>query len=281
MGKSLSVKIKIKNFSLVELLIVVTILIILTSLLLPSLTKAIEMGNIVSCQSNIRQIHLGYSFYESDFSSYPPTHTQGFGPGPNAYAQHGYHPFALDFLVVRNQYLTFQNKNALYSKESSVTSCPSYDRHFYASYDRYYNWVLDPVKLTQPVTYSFSLYVGIFNGAMPNGVENEASIPKHKMISSKDILKPSKRAYMLDGLHRTEYDVDTSSGLPYFNRAYVVNIRTPYGNNSGKLMGLHNDGENVAFFDGHVEHIEDLVLDPYINSDRNTNQYGLFYDLAK
>ena len=57
-------------FTLLELLIVVSIIMILAGILLPALVKAKESSRQISCASNERQIGLAYIAYAGDFDSW-------------------------------------------------------------------------------------------------------------------------------------------------------------------------------------------------------------------
>lgn len=59
-------------FTLVELLIVISIIAILTSILLPSLNKAREKAKAITCLSNFRQIGMGMHEYTDDNRDYLP-----------------------------------------------------------------------------------------------------------------------------------------------------------------------------------------------------------------
>ncbi len=64
---------KKQAFTLVELLVVIGIIAVLISILLPSLNKAREQGNIVKCASNIRQLALAVTNYATENKGkYPP-----------------------------------------------------------------------------------------------------------------------------------------------------------------------------------------------------------------
>ena len=54
------------GFTLIELLVVITIIATMTSILLPSLNKCKELAKKMTCQSNIKQITLGWSVYFID-----------------------------------------------------------------------------------------------------------------------------------------------------------------------------------------------------------------------
>ena len=61
-----SPKIKLSGFTLVELLVVISIISMLMSILLPSLSRAREAGKRVNCLSNLRQLTMAWYFYAMD-----------------------------------------------------------------------------------------------------------------------------------------------------------------------------------------------------------------------
>jgi prepilin-type N-terminal cleavage/methylation domain-containing protein/prepilin-type processing-associated H-X9-DG protein len=66
-------KSKSHAFTLIELLVVIAIIAILAGLLLPSLSRAKESGQRISCNNNLRQLDLSFLMYVSDNSDTIPT----------------------------------------------------------------------------------------------------------------------------------------------------------------------------------------------------------------
>ena len=58
------------GFTLVELLVVITILVILAALLLPALSSAKQKAKEVQCRNNVRQLTLASSIYAADSGSH-------------------------------------------------------------------------------------------------------------------------------------------------------------------------------------------------------------------
>lgn len=65
-------KVKISNFTLVELLVVISIIAILAAMLLPALNKARNKARGTSCESNIRQMNAANLLYCTDYGYYMP-----------------------------------------------------------------------------------------------------------------------------------------------------------------------------------------------------------------
>jgi prepilin-type processing-associated H-X9-DG protein len=68
-----------RNFTLIELMIVITIIVILCSLLLPALQKAREVSKRSVCASNLKQIGMAFHIYTSDYNGFFPWYVDASG----------------------------------------------------------------------------------------------------------------------------------------------------------------------------------------------------------
>ncbi len=63
---------RVAGFTLVELLVVISIVVILISLLLPALSRAKELALRTACASNLHQLGVALFAYASEYHRYPP-----------------------------------------------------------------------------------------------------------------------------------------------------------------------------------------------------------------
>ena len=146
-----------RGFSLIELMMVLTVTVVLTGLLLPVLTQIKENAFRVMCSSNLRQIGFGITTYADENNNNLPYSYYG-QPGQNKQEMMAAHRGQGDAL--RN----WEGLGWLYVKmhlnSANVFYCPSHDsEHHFERYQNLYEKYRNMGAATEPI-YTNYQYVG-------------------------------------------------------------------------------------------------------------------------
>lgn len=95
------------GFTLVELLVVISIIGMLAGLLLPAVQGAREMGRRTTCINNQKNIALAFAQFEQAKGKYPQFRTEGTGLYTNAYNPAGSFPLPIENGVVSRQTISY------------------------------------------------------------------------------------------------------------------------------------------------------------------------------
>jgi prepilin-type N-terminal cleavage/methylation domain-containing protein/prepilin-type processing-associated H-X9-DG protein len=215
------------GFTLVELLVVISIIALLIALLLPALSKAKAVAHTVMCQSNLKQIYLGFAAYAAESTDYMPQLTSYsdvlgnsgyFGApklwGPNITA--GTYNFAL------NRWQVFKCPGE--EPEKLVTADSSYNGRPTTDFDNEF--------MRNSYAYNWSVGQGRY-GTPRKGFTRPTLAPDKATM----IMDARLWSYGWD-LFYFEWNVDTQYGID--NLAWAHGFRHP-----GKKA-------NMLYMDGHV-----------------------------
>jgi prepilin-type N-terminal cleavage/methylation domain-containing protein/prepilin-type processing-associated H-X9-DG protein len=126
------------GFTLVELLVVIGVIAVLLGMLLPAMSGARQHANAVKCASNLHQIGVGLTAYNSDYQGYiVPSYNMPFLPSPsyptppgtNGYSDTQAQPLdGWACILDRYGYVTVSQPDATNTYANTVFYCPdTYD----------------------------------------------------------------------------------------------------------------------------------------------------------
>lgn len=113
----------IEAFTLVELLVVISIIALLLAILMPSLQKAREQAKRVACMNNLHQCHIALVVYSQDYQqNYPPHDNFPSNSGSDWSQKHPQFAYWLSKYERVNWTSRFYSS---YIKDHKVLSCPN------------------------------------------------------------------------------------------------------------------------------------------------------------
>jgi len=229
------------GFTLVELLVVIGIIALLVSILLPALNAARQQAQLVTCQSNQKQIFMALQLYSMDSKGLIPPVGATLPKVPPAVGNA--FPFWQNFIcpaLPLNNWITVKT----YLANGAVLTCPSQQlpsgtvsllRGSYGLNNRMYT----PRLLVGPSTYD-----------VPRWLAWDNYVPANTYFSVIKTRRPTE-IYLLGD---TSMNYASSSGNPQLN----------YGNAEARHR---RNLINVCFMDGHVSAITKVSSAAVVNSD--------------
>ncbi len=259
---------KSKAFTLIELLVVIAIIAILAAILFPVFATARDKARATACSSNLKQIGLGFVQYCQDYDELVPQ----------------------DISVVQNSpvlKINWADELNPYLKSANVYTCPSdptlpiSSSNIVMSYainanmgnDNQTNAPKNPLQMSQftapAVTVLLTEIQGFGRGSLLDGSQGALSTRGREgsafCLPTGDCGTPANNAGNWGVLYATGYFTNT-----------VLPVATG-GGNYDKIFtdkGVHNEGSNFAFADGHVKWLRGTSVSAGYNSGASTSCSG-------
>ena len=203
-----------KAFTLIEMIVVISVIALLTAILMPALAKARQRGKSIACLSNLRQIGITAQMYTQTYDGYYPI-SRYTSPG----VEHCW-----DFTIVNNSGNITVKPGILWHGEmiEEIQQCPSFKGNSSTPNDPYTGY-----------NYNTS-YVGHGEGET---IETPSKINQVK--------KPDNCALFGDG--------QWNGGANKFMRSPLKSSADDFNFRYAGTQGYRHDSKtNVVWCDGHV-----------------------------
>lgn len=233
-------KLKNRMFTLLELLVVVTIIMLLMTILLPALKNARMLSKQVACLNNLKQLGLGLANYNSDYNNYMPF---------TGYAGVDWSASLLPYIKVRyagiRHYTNANDPGTLYWEADNVSqpfSCPGACPPSESPYSSGFT----------PGIYSFSTYTPVYAQTSPNVYSYNTYFGGWMLYNSGPMYR---RASLIDprSAIMTENNYYACSSGKYNFVCYVntqTTTSTYYLSNIGSPAWNYHGGKNANFLFG-------------------------------
>ena len=224
------------GFTLIELLVVIAIIAILASILFPVFARARENARRSSCQSNLKQIGLGFLQYVQDSDERYPLAFRRQGTGTQTFQDN---PDDVGWAWVLQPY----------TKSTQIFQCPSETRA--------QTWPTSETTNQQTVgatDYIYNRNIGFSGGTYTTGTS----------VSQAQLTFVANTVLLSEG---PSYGTGVSA--PFGCDAAMGNLAILSGTAGVDAAGQrHLEGANFAFADGHVKWVKG------VNTVRSANVFG-------
>lgn len=222
-----------KGFTLIELLVVISVIALLMAILMPALMKAKEQGKRMVCCNHVRTLGLANVLYAEDADGwYVPIMDRTLGNGDNRYWPSN---------QLFRKLVGYKSKQSIWDSDWHAPKeflCPSDIISNQKRPDRQYdNWISYGYNLTD--WYYTDWYAIGYAGHKNTTVATPAA--ELIFTESNDWWLWWKGANYIDGWDVLHQDTI----MPYKDVGC-----------DGPTLYRHSEGVNIAFYDGHVEHMK-------------------------
>ena len=229
-----------RNFTLVELLIVVAIIAILAGMLLPALNAAREKARSITCVGGLKQYGLSFQNYFAAFSDFFPCYTDGNNTEICSFWRHQ---------MMRSGILSYKTFQGPYGKEhTDVNHCPRLPRSTQTGTSQ------PGVSFTCDLNSSYLMngvyldYLGFGPAAASKDGSNYRKGCKLSVVK-----QPSQLSILAEKADPRDFDREFFGSNSFYNITSFHSKANPNtdGNNVIDLTA-HGVNSNFLFTDGHV-----------------------------
>jgi len=243
------------GFSLIELLVVITILGILMSLLLPAVQAAREAARRISCGNNLRQIGIGLQNYHAAHECFPPGCIEPTSKRPGG-RQYAWSAFLLPYIEQQSLHAMIDFSQPCYAEANAKAAATVVSTYLCASTPRN-----SPLVQSRGATD----YGGLYGEAIPpNPTDGSWVADNGTMIYDRAI----SIAAIRDGASNTLVVSEDSgwsdgqwiNGLNIFDQKYAINYVPPDARFlENEIRSNHPGGANGAFCDGSTRFLNETM----------------------
>jgi len=214
-----------RAFTLVELLVVISIIAVLAAILLPAMSRSQSVAQSVKCQANLRQMGSALTLFTNENNNILPNSAYG---SPAAPTTNG---------------ATYKWMDAIfpYAPKERIFLCPS-------DPGAKYTYAKNLVAGASSTDYgSYGL-----NGAYRDA--GDAQTPPRSaayLVNRLQIAEPARTVWVTDTNNRGE--ANGSFGFSWANSGSNPTITSTSPRQLEKIIERHRGGTNTLFCDGHVE----------------------------
>ena len=238
-----------KAFTIIELVVVISVISLVMAILMPVLSQARQQVKTTMCLSNLRQMMLTALMYAGDNDDYFPWSVISYINGSL------YNSRAWDFTTVYNSGRRYVEPGLLWQGEmlKKIQQCPSFKGAA--------NWADDP--------YTGYNYNTSYIGGMA-AIKNRCVVKGTVVMSSRNnnIRKPDSCAIFGDG--------EWAEGANKFMRSPFAGKldKSFVGRYAGTQGYRHNGKTNVAWCDGHASSQKELYTETLAGEKTKLDQYN-------
>jgi prepilin-type N-terminal cleavage/methylation domain-containing protein/prepilin-type processing-associated H-X9-DG protein len=223
-----------RGFTLIELLVVIAIIAILAAILFPVFARARENARRASCQSNLKQIGLGFMQYTQDYDEKYPIFQ-----------------YVYDASLPSRQYYYYWNELHPYIRSTQIWACPSQSGSSFSSA----GYIADGVfSITDQINYTY-------NGSLHQQALSAVESPS-EVFMSWDVQNGYAWSAYAYGSNYNVTNPALGAVVDYATAKTGDRGRTPQGQINSPSFSRHLEGDNYLFADGHVKWLAHNAVAP-------------------